>query len=96
MPLVGSNAPVGISAINRNSLSAQDTSFVAPGTHHHAVPFHHHVAHTGLQVAGGPPQPSSAQAHDFHPAYRIPAGYIEHIYSLQRLSPSSSFHGKFI
>ncbi|KAL9872791.1 transcriptional activator cubitus interruptus-like isoform 3-T3 [Glossina fuscipes fuscipes] len=95
MPLVGTNGPVGISAINRNSLSAQDTSFVAPGPHHHAVPFHHHVAHTGLQVAGGPPQPSSAQAHDFHPAYRIPAGYIEHIYSLQRLSPSSSFHDPY-
>ncbi|KAL9872793.1 transcriptional activator cubitus interruptus-like, partial [Glossina fuscipes fuscipes] len=50
---------------------------------------------TGLKVAGEPPQPSSAQAHDFHPTYRIPAGYIEHIYSLQRLSPSSSFHDPY-
>ncbi|XP_059609669.1 transcriptional activator cubitus interruptus [Phlebotomus argentipes] len=30
---------------------------------------------------------------DFHPAYRIAPGYMEHLYSLQHASPTSSLHG---
>ncbi|XP_055922236.1 transcriptional activator cubitus interruptus isoform X2 [Eupeodes corollae] len=43
----------------------------------------------------GPGQTGLSQApqtHDFHPAYRIP-GYMDHLYSLQRASPTPSFHG---
>ncbi|XP_055858126.1 transcriptional activator cubitus interruptus isoform X2 [Episyrphus balteatus] len=42
---------------------------------------------TGLSQ---PPQP-----HDFHPAYRIP-GYMDHLYSLQRASPTPSFHDNYL
>ncbi|XP_017045873.1 transcriptional activator cubitus interruptus [Drosophila ficusphila] len=33
--------------------------------------------------------------HEFHPAYRIP-GYMEQLYSLQRSSPTASFHDPYV
>lgn len=49
---------------------------------------HHHHPHTHGPGAV-PPQPR-----EFHPAYRIP-GYMEHLYTLQRASPTSSFHDPY-
>lgn len=51
---------------------------------------------TSQPIGSGPPPPP----HDFHPAYRIPPGYMEHLYSLQHAvataSPgASSLHGKY-
>ncbi|XP_020713656.1 transcriptional activator cubitus interruptus isoform X2 [Ceratitis capitata] len=54
---------------------------------HHSLPHSHHHAH-------GPIPPPTVQPHDFHPAYRIPS-YMEHLYSLQRTSPTASFHDPY-
>ncbi|XP_037819629.1 transcriptional activator cubitus interruptus [Lucilia sericata] len=82
-----SNAPP---VQNANSQSPMMT---AHNTHlGHAV--HHHANHAGLHAPPPPPHPVASQAHEFHPAYRIP-GYIEHLYSLQRVSPTSSFHDPY-
>ncbi|TDG40335.1 hypothetical protein AWZ03_013244 [Drosophila navojoa] len=53
----------------------------ATGGHHHH--HHHHVQ-----------GPSVGQQHDFHPAYRIPS-YMEQFYSLQRSSPTASYHDPY-
>ncbi|KAH8402554.1 hypothetical protein KR009_010643, partial [Drosophila setifemur] len=47
----------------------------------------HHNVHR-MNVNGQP------HTHEFHPAYRIP-GYMEQLYSLQRSSPSASFHDPY-
>ncbi|XP_017869285.1 PREDICTED: transcriptional activator cubitus interruptus [Drosophila arizonae] len=52
----------------------------ATGGHHH----HHHHHHVQ----------SSSQQHDFHPAYRIPS-YMEQFYTLQRSSPTASYHDPY-
>ncbi|XP_011195008.1 transcriptional activator cubitus interruptus isoform X1 [Zeugodacus cucurbitae] len=62
-----------------------DVTSMAASAHHHSLP--HHNNHG----AGPPP---TAQPHDFHPAYRIPS-YMEHLYSLQRTSPTASFHDPY-
>lgn len=49
----------------------------------------HHRSHPHPNTQG-----AAAQPHDFHPAYRIPS-YMEHLYSLQRTSPTASFHGMY-
>ncbi|XP_034670430.1 transcriptional activator cubitus interruptus isoform X1 [Drosophila subobscura] len=54
------------------------------GHHHH----HQHQHVHGINVGG------QAQPHDFHPAYRIP-GYMEQFYSLQRSSPTASYHDPY-
>ncbi|XP_043071814.1 transcriptional activator cubitus interruptus [Drosophila grimshawi] len=62
--------------------------------HHHHVHSHsHNHSHShvgvGVGVTGQPPQ-----QHDFHPAYRIPS-YMEQFYSLQRSSPTASYHDPY-
>lgn len=49
----------------------------------------HHRSHPHPNTQG-----AAAQPHDFHPAYRIPS-YMEHLYSLQRTSPTASFHDPY-
>ncbi|XP_064537663.1 transcriptional activator cubitus interruptus [Drosophila montana] len=57
--------------------------------HHHQHQHQHHVHGHNVGVAGqGQPQ------HDFHPAYRIPS-YVEQFYSLQRASPTASYHDPY-
>ncbi|KAI8120488.1 Transcriptional activator cubitus interruptus [Lucilia cuprina] len=81
------NAPPGQTA------NSQSPMMSAHNTHlGHAV--HHHASHAGLHAPPPPPHAATSQAHEFHPAYRIP-GYIEHLYSLQRVSPTSSFHDPY-
>ncbi|XP_036335167.1 transcriptional activator cubitus interruptus isoform X1 [Rhagoletis pomonella] len=58
----------------------------AAATHHHSHHAHHHTH--------GVVPPPPTQPHDFHPAYRIPS-YMEHLYSLQRASPSATFHDPY-
>ncbi|XP_069968434.1 transcriptional activator cubitus interruptus isoform X2 [Bactrocera oleae] len=62
-----------------------DVTSMAAAAHHHSLP--HHNTH------GAVPRPTG-QPHDFHPAYRIPS-YMEHLYSLQRTSPTASFHDPY-
>ncbi|ALC48074.1 ci, partial [Drosophila busckii] len=54
-------------------------------SHHHHT---HALDHVGVTVTSQP------QTHDFHPAYRIP-GYMEQFYSLQRSSPTASYHDPY-
>lgn len=70
-------------AESRNVQMSLDVTSMAAAAHHHSLP--HHNTH------GAVPRPTG-QPHDFHPAYRIPS-YMEHLYSLQRTSPTASFHG---
>ncbi|XP_065370731.1 transcriptional activator cubitus interruptus [Calliphora vicina] len=102
--LNGANSGNGIdsvSAIGSNGTHSSENDNTSNGpmmTPHnahlgHAV--HHHAGHTGLHAPPPPPpHAAAAQAHEFHPAYRIP-GYIEHLYSLQRVSPTSSFYDPY-
>lgn len=95
--VIGTNATHTTSESDANTtpgqMNGQTTNAQSPlmGPHNthlgHAV--HHH---TSLHA---PPHAAASQGHEFHPAYRIP-GYIEHLYSLQRVSPTSSFHGKYL
>lgn len=78
--LIGSAINSGIATNN----GPEQALLVA--TSHHV---HHPHHHSHNSVGQHPPT-----QHDFHPAYRIP-GYMEHLYSLQRGSPTSSFHGRF-
>jgi len=59
-------------------------TLLANSSGHHQNHQHQHVH--SLNVTGQP------HAHEFHPAYRIP-GYMEQLYSLQRNSSTTSFHG---
>ncbi|ACY70486.1 hypothetical protein DVIR88_6g0023 [Drosophila virilis] len=60
--------------------------------HHHHQQQQHHV-HGHNVNHGVPGQPAQPQ-HDFHPAYRIPS-YVEQFYSLQRASPTASYHDPY-
>ncbi|XP_039968028.1 transcriptional activator cubitus interruptus isoform X2 [Bactrocera tryoni] len=62
-----------------------DVMNMAAAVHHHSHPLHN---------THGAVPPPTAQPHDFHPAYRIPS-YMEHLYSLQRTSPTASFHDPY-
>lgn len=68
---------------NRASLVASNHTMLSNTPGHH----HQHVHTIGVPVSG------QTQQHDFHPAYRIP-GYMEQFYSLQRNSPTASYHGE--
>lgn len=68
---------------NRASLVASSHTMLSNAPGH----IHQHVHSIGVPVSG------QSQQHDFHPAYRIP-GYMEQFYSLQRSSPTASYHGE--
>ncbi|TMW47525.1 hypothetical protein DOY81_007396 [Sarcophaga bullata] len=88
------------SEIDSNTTPAQQSngqsSMISSHNTHIGHAVHHHGGHTSLHGPPPPPPPHTGptQPHDFHPAYRIP-GYIEHLYSLQRVSPTSSFHDPY-
>ncbi|EDW36518.1 GL18388 [Drosophila persimilis] len=69
-----------------NTGNASNHALLANSAGHH---HHHQHQHVHSINVGGQPQP-----HDFHPAYRIP-GYMEQFYSLQRSSPSASYHDPY-
>ncbi|XP_068152032.1 transcriptional activator cubitus interruptus isoform X1 [Drosophila tropicalis] len=94
-PDVSSSVPVPITSVSETSVSEATAAPISngallnnptPGHMHHHQAQHLHGLGVGLT---GQPQP-----HDFHPAYRIP-GYMEQFYSLQRSSPTASYHDPY-
>ncbi|KAM7341236.1 transcriptional activator cubitus interruptus [Cochliomyia hominivorax] len=98
VPVIGTNGTH--TAENDSSASPGQTStncqspLMATHNTHLGHSVHHHASHTSLHAPPPPPHAAAPQTHEFHPAYRIP-GYIEHLYSLQRVSPTSSFHDPY-
>ncbi|XP_022217464.2 transcriptional activator cubitus interruptus [Drosophila obscura] len=76
---VSIHTPINTGNVSNHTLLANSAG------HHH----HHQHQHIHSINVGGQPQP-----HDFHPAYRIP-GYMEQFYSLQRSSPTASYHDPY-